>query len=536
MIFRKPIVLVLVCDGFMNMSMRWLYGALKRTGRPVKVIRFGTMQPFERTTDYSLLQAEGLKLALAIPPPTEDDIRQFRETIAPLDPLWIGFHVLNPTNHVAARLCREARSVCRAPIIWGGAAAIGTPEACLQHADLVCTGEGEPVVVELTSRLSSWFGSDITDIPGTWSRDQAGTIRKNPPQPYLTDEELSRAPHKEFENTDDEILIPANLRDRLSNGLECVDGRAFNSARNVHNVMFSRGCYFSCSFCWRSREVQDRKRAGKAYRLMSPRRAVDLCVKAVDQGKQRIDCWDEIFPNDPDWVRQFTVDYRKRVGLPFSGIFHAKLTDPENVDRLIDAGLDACCIGMQSASARVRKEVFHRIETDEDFLHFAERFASKLHMVFEIITDNPYETPGDLREGIDLMLRMPRPFNIDANCLMFLERHALTERALADGIIGPEHIVGRVPREGVTDLATRSLLPPEGPEKRALAMLLIATSYSWLDPEKVRRWAEDQRHREDDLDVSVMLLQELYNRNRREMYEEETRMVHAWQALQPAAT
>lgn len=143
MIFRKPIVLVLVCDGFMNMSMRWLYGALSDwlAGR---LSGSDTMQPFERTTDYSLLQAEGLKVVLAIPPPTEDDIRQFRETIARLDPLWIGFHVLNPTNHVAVWLCREARSVCRAPIIWGGAAAIGTPEAVSSTWDLVCTGEGSP--------------------------------------------------------------------------------------------------------------------------------------------------------------------------------------------------------------------------------------------------------------------------------------------------------------------------------------------------------------------------------------------------------
>ena len=66
------------------------------------------------------------------------------------------------------------------PVIWGGSGPTLEPEWALQHADMVCVGEGEELIVELAERLDA--GADYSDLQGLWLK-RDGEIIRNPTPP-----------------------------------------------------------------------------------------------------------------------------------------------------------------------------------------------------------------------------------------------------------------------------------------------------------------------------------------------------------------
>ncbi|MEQ8820514.1 MAG: radical SAM protein [Sumerlaeia bacterium] len=525
-----PVVLITLYDGFTNLNLRWIHGVLKQAGHDCKVIRFGKLLPFEKDTDYSLFQPFWVKPPLVRPPLDPGEVRALQDTVAGLDPCWIGFSVLAPINHVAGRLTSAVREVCDAPVVWGGYYAISQPEFCLRHADAVCTGEGEEVAVALTEEFKSGR-RDFSAIKGLWYRSDAGEIHRNPLRPFLTPAQLDALPATTYERTGDEILIPTDLRDYFENKLAKCDGGKINSAAYQHDVMAARGCWFACTFCWRNREVRSLSGRGLSYRMMSPGRAVEHARLALSTGKKRVGFWDEIFPVDRDWVAEFAALYKERVGLPLTVITHGRLMTDENMEALIAAGLDSVILGIQTGCERARREVYHRPETNAELQALAAKWHHRMFVTYEIITDNPYETVDDLREAVAFFLSLPQPFGMDANTLMYQKECEITQWALRDGWIGSDDVLGEGDHPGPEDVTTQPVVPRSDPVRRSLQMLVLAATYGWIPRELVAGLAADDAVLADPVEVEMRILQEMYRFSRRQMYEYEWEMMRLYNAL-----
>ncbi len=513
-----PVVLITLYDGQMNISMRYLYGALTGAGVLTKVIRFGHTVPYEHSLDYSLFQTMKVKFPLARPPVDEADVETLLRTVKELGPCWIGFNVIAPHNHVAARLTQRLREVVDCPIAWGGYMAINEPEWCLQHADVVCVGEGERVVVELTEAIRN--GSrDFSRIAGVWYRDAAGAVHRNERRCLLQAEDLEQLPMVFFERTDDEILIPSDSLEWYVKQDRC-DGGKSNSATIVHDVLFTRGCFFTCTFCFHNVHIGREKGNGRYYRPVSPAWVIDY----LKDGKHRLKktrflFWEDIFPYDEEWVAEFARLYKKEIGLPFSVNFHPKLVREENVRLLADAGMDSCNMGFQSGSEAIRHRIFGRNETNEEILRSSEILNRYAYTCYDTIIDNPWETVEDLRQSLDLYMQFKPRFVVDTNTLLYFRNQQITTLGLADGKINEGDVLGARDIPGYQDVTCTPSQRRERSECRALMMLIVATQYEFIPRAQIRRWSETRELLEDDRRMARELLSVLYQHARRMRFE-----------------
>jgi radical SAM superfamily enzyme YgiQ (UPF0313 family) len=520
-----PVLLVTLYDGLMNHSLRPLYAALTGEGHLAKVMHFGKTVAYEHDLDYSLFQTLKVKFPLARPSATDEELAAFANWVRELSPCIAGFNVIAPLGEIAARLTRIVREVSGAHVVWGGYMAINEPEWCLQHADSVCVGEGEQLIVELTNAIKSGE-EDFTHIAGLWWKNGDGAVQRNSRRALMEPGEWEKLPLLFCERTGDEIMIPADMIQWYDHGLNKSDGGNANSATVVHDVSFSRGCFFGCTYCHHNVHHPRERGMGAYYRSPSPEWAVEQCKDAKYRlGKKRLLIWDDVFPVDTEWVRRFATLYREEVGLPFSLNFHPKLLREENVDLLVAAGMDACNLGFQSGSPAIR-EIFGRHETNEQIVANARLMHGKVCVCYDTIIDNPFETADDVRQSFLLFLQFPHPFIVDTNTLLFFRHQELTNRALAEGIITGEQVLGVRPGRDLDDATVTPFRPRTDPAKRAYTMLMLATQYEFIPKETLLEWSEDPELIADDRLLALKILQRLYAHARERMWDYQWHMLH----------
>jgi len=136
-------------------------------------------------------------------------------------------------------------------------------------------------------------------------------------------------------------------------------------------VIWTRGCIFHCSYCanesfYKSAEATPRS----YYRIKDPA----LLVAELAEFKDKFDLnflmfVDDIWPlHQPDLINKFCELYKKQVNLPFSVNLQCRLVKEECFAAAVDAGLRNVCLGVESGSARIRKDVLKRTYKDEDVL------------------------------------------------------------------------------------------------------------------------------------------------------------------------
>jgi radical SAM superfamily enzyme YgiQ (UPF0313 family) len=117
------------------------------------------------------------------------------------------------------------------------------------------------------------------------------------------------------------------------------------------------------------------------------------------------------------------------------------MVDETKVRMMRDAGLWATTMGIQSGSERIRRECYERETSDDEIVRACElldRYGVIRNLDF--IGDNPYETEEDRRATVNLLARLPKPFYFNYFSLTYFPGVELTDRALRDGLIRPEHV------------------------------------------------------------------------------------------------
>ena len=145
--------------------------------------------------------------------------------------------------------------------------------------------------------------------------------------------------------------------------------------------------------------------------------------------------YDEVFPNTPGWVDEFVVEYKKHIHLPFTIWSHPNAVRADVLKKLVSVGLTEVIMGIQSGSERVRRDVFHRYETQESIIRATEiiREAGVFWGTYDLMLQHPFETIEDLKESYFLAKRLRRPLELQLHGLNFLPGTDIVPMAIEAG-------------------------------------------------------------------------------------------------------
>lgn len=362
---------------------------------------------------------------------TQRELELLAEDVRRQEPLMIGLSVmssmyLESVNMILEMLKREFPAVT---VSCGGAFASMFPDYFLTRGvPYVIRSDGEIAIVRLAKALES--GSDPRPIPSLCYMGESGPVIN----------EIG-----DITNDIDRYGLPAincmNAcfinEDAITEGDPQLDTMSYE-------VIASRGCPFTCSYCCCCNLRRLLPKGIRGVRTRSVRSVIDELIEAKKQCKKIVfvHFYDEIFPNLPGWVDEFVVEYKKHINLPFTIWSHPKAVDGEVLKKLVKVGLTEVIMGIQSGSEHIRRDIFHRYETQEDIIKATRtiRESGVFWGSFDFMLQHPFETIEDLKESYWLAKKMYGPFELQLHGLNFLPGTDIVPMAIEAGYYTPEEM------------------------------------------------------------------------------------------------
>jgi len=298
---------------------------------------------------------------------------------------------------------------------------MGGPHASYAHKhvivndciDFICRGEGEIAIIELMDLIEG----RRTDLPMGIYRTKGGII----------------------EGSGSGALV-ANLDD-----LPFPDKTDYYEAmpqlRGTYTLMSGRGCFNKCTFC-NSPTVRFNYRDEGANFMR--RRSVDDVIMELKLAKERykptnIYFCDDVFIFNKRYMDEFADKYLAEIGLPYfcsstPNFFHLDI-----MQRLAKGGLANVEVGIQTLDPDVRKRIFGRPESNEDFAKYVKMlqglgvYAQTDHII------NPWATIDSFKTEIELYSRI-RPDWISVFYLLYYPDTQVIQSALRDGFLTEEEL------------------------------------------------------------------------------------------------
>ena len=337
----------------------------------------------------------------------------------------VGVSLVTDDYKSAVLLTREIKQKLEVPVIWGGAHVNIRPEECLQHADMICLGEGEDALLDLVRNIGEQASLKNTTIKNIWFKTESGIVRNDL---RSLEENLDKYPFPDFDLASQYVMY--------DDGFEKLSEKHFGSE---YSIMTSRGCPYSCDYCYNSYRKSQYRGLGTYLR----RRSVEHVIAELSHAKQlfrnlkKINFWDDSFvARSIDEFQQFKEMYTKQINLPFFALIEPMVFQYDKIKLLKECGLSGLQVGVQSGSERVNREIYGRKISNEKIIEVAQLINSLgINVVYDLIFNNPYETKADIMETICLLQKFPRPFLLQGYNLIFYPGTAMTEKALHDRII-----------------------------------------------------------------------------------------------------
>ncbi|MBU0894303.1 MAG: B12-binding domain-containing radical SAM protein [Nanoarchaeota archaeon] len=311
------------------------------------------------------------------------------------------------------------------PIVWGGIHATISPKECIKHSDIVCVGEGEETIIDLVNALEK--NKPIDKINNLWIK-KTNKIIKNPVRPLI--DELDKIPLPDYNTRTHYILERHKIRKFSEQDL---DGAIF--------FLTGRGCPHGCDYC--SNSFLNELYKGKRKKIVRWH-TVDYIIEGILKLKKEFptlnyfDIRDDTFSLRPfEQIKEFSQKYQEKVKLRFKCLSDPHTVSKEKIKLLVDAGCTDIIIGIQG-SERVNREVYHRYQSTKQVLEAANivnQYKDKLTVMYDVITCNPYEKPEDIVDMVRLLQKIPKPFFLSVNNLVFFHGSKLHKKAVEDGII-----------------------------------------------------------------------------------------------------
>ncbi|NOQ23686.1 MAG: radical SAM protein [Candidatus Aegiribacteria sp.] len=228
-------------------------------------------------------------------------------------------------------------------MLAGNSGATTVPEIYLKSCGLNCVvlGEGEITLVELMKTLEE--GSDWHFVPGIAWLDDKG--------------ELKKSLHREMIQDLDSIPWPAWDLFPVENYVSSLDHRQ-KKVRHME-VLASRGCPFSCVYCYRI--------YGRKVRRRSPESIVAELKELVRRYDIRYSGFpDDLFTSDRDFVMKICALVKEELpGLKWSCLGRVNTVDREMLLSMKDAGCDWISYGIESGCDDMLKRMRRGVTAEQ---------------------------------------------------------------------------------------------------------------------------------------------------------------------------
>jgi len=395
--------------GFHNqkaLGVRYLEKALKSQNIPVNILFF---KSFNSIKPGSVTAAE---------------LELLSNLIQKLKPSMIGLSVMTSLYLDAVyKVNAKIKQDFSIPIVWGGVYASLFPKRCLEHADFVIRGEGEEALLDLAETVFNQ--KSFEQIPNL-AYKKNDTVHINDVRSL--EQDLDKYGYPEIGGTN-KYYIENNKLIQRDPQLDSLS----------YELTASRGCPFTCSFC--SSVNLKRLYTGKGRYIRF--RSVESIMNELNEAKAKlkklkfVHFWDEIFPASNEWIDEFVRRYKNEINLPFEIWIHPLTVNRDTIRKLVGAGLFKAVMGIQSGSPKVRKEIFHRPETQEDIIS-ASRILKECkvpQVIYDFILQHPFETEEDIRESYILCTKLEPPFELQLHALNYFPGTDISEMTVEKGIM-----------------------------------------------------------------------------------------------------
>lgn len=388
-----------VASGYENFGIESLSAQLKRDGHDVrlffdpKVFGGGIFIKIEFLNDFF------------------DVKKKIISQILEWKPDIIGFSCMTHNYLWCLGIASEIRKNKNIPIIFGGIHPTLIPDEVLSQdcIDMVAVGEAEISFSSLLKDMEN--GLSRTDIRGIYFKKN-GKIISNSIEPLCSG--LDSLP----------FLDKSIFYEKVP---------AFSKI--AYATMASRGCPFSCFYCCNDYL----KKIYKGYQLHR-KRSVKHVIAELKEAKRKYNIksvifYDEIFPGELSWLKEFSEEYRKEINLPFTIYYHFNLCDERLIALLKAANCQLMIFGLQSASERVRREICNRFETN-DQVASAVRLCKKYRI--DIWIDHIFGLPTETEEELAVAVEFYRelaPHIIYSYWLVYYPKATIINIALDANIL-----------------------------------------------------------------------------------------------------
>lgn len=335
----------------------------------------------------------------------------------------IGINAYASTSHRAEKIISFLKNKTQIPIVYGGVHATISPENCIKFSDIVCVGEGEEAIIDLAEKIEK--RNKIDKVKNLWIK-KGDKIIKNPVRNLIDNVDSIPLPDYDLEN---HYILDGGKIKKFKE--EDLAGQIF--------FLTGRGCPYGCDYCSNSffNKLYEGKRK-KILRWHSPKYIIEGILKLKKKFPKSLgyfDIRDDTFSwRTKEDIKKFCELYGKKINMRFKCLGDPKTITDEKISLLIDAGCTDIIIGIQG-SERTNLEIYHRNQRDSDVLKGAKilnKYKSKLAVMYDVITCNPYEKSEDIINLIRLLQKIPKPYYLSVNNLVFFPGSQLYRRAIND--------------------------------------------------------------------------------------------------------
>lgn len=309
---------------------------------------------------------------------------QIRAEIIDASPFLVGFSVYSEILPQIRSLCRLARQAApNARIVLGGPHATAVPETTLSQfteADFLLSGEAEESLSLLCAKILE--GLPPTEVPGAYFRDLAGKIVKGPPHRLPDVKGLPRpAKHLVKRAYDKKRYYSLLVR-----------------SKPVDTLFSSRGCPFSCGFCYNFR---------RNYRARDPFDVVDELVAIRESGIRDVEVCDDTFTvNEGRALEIFRLIQKERLDISFRIKSRVDVFTERLAAEAKRAGVYLVAFGMESGSQRMLDIMEKRITLEQCWQarSLCNKYGMAAHSSW--VVGYPGETPESVAETTDFIIKL----------------------------------------------------------------------------------------------------------------------------------
>lgn len=315
-------------------------------------------------------------------------------SIKKYQPDLVGITCTSLYMHYVKDMAKYIKEKFNLPIVAGGYhSSLETDNTLsVKEIDAACIGDGEYALGGYMDALEGKRGFE--GIDGMWIKKN-GSVIKNKIVPPIQDIDSLPIPDYDLWEDINEYLFFNNLLYFIGN----------------------RSCPYSCSYC---SELPMRERIpGRHFRRRDPRAFAREIKHQYEKYKGRFmrmaHCFDPVFTFDVNWLKDFADEYEKigmKGRLPLSCFSRGDLLSEDRLRYFAKAGGKIVRIGIEAGNYRIRKEMYDKDITNEQFLEGI-RDAKKYGLAITgyYILGGPGETMSTLRDTFNFakLVNVQRP-------------------------------------------------------------------------------------------------------------------------------